>query len=90
MTLVCVIATGQGSHPDDIAFDPGWWFIIGLLLAGGITALLDMMLSTVVAMLAFNGGWPELLRLTRPFGAIFGFIPLFIYGRWLAPQLGPS
>lgn len=70
-----------------IHFWPGFLFVIGLLLLGAVMAWLGIM---AVAMLsAVLEAWSEGLGqiLVFPIAAVFGFIPLFIYGAWLGSQL---
>lgn len=70
-----------------VHFWPGFLFMAGLLILGALMAWLGLMvaamLSTIVETL-FKGLGQILLI---PIAAVFGFIPLFIYGAWLGAQL---
>lgn len=66
---------------------PGFWFVVGLLVLGALMAWLGMMASAFLMMIAearFEGLGQILVF---PAAAVFGFIPLFIYGAWLGAQL---
>lgn len=70
-----------------VHFWPGFWFVAGLLVLGAAMAWIGLMaaatLSTIVE--ARFEGLGQLL--VFPVAAVFGFIPLFIYGAWLGAQL---
>ncbi len=70
-----------------VIFWPGVWFFLGLLVLGAFMAWLGIlvaaMLSTVIEA-RFEGVGQMLVF---PIAAVFGFIPLFIYGAWLGAQL---
>ncbi len=70
-----------------VHFIPGFWFLVGLLLVGGIMSWVGMMVSAL-AITAIEGFSEDLGQiLVFPLGAIFGFIPVFMYGAWLGAQV---
>jgi hypothetical protein len=74
-----------------VQFWPGLWFTIGLLVIGGLLAWLGTLVAAGLASAVESvaGGFGQLLMF--PIAAIHGFIPVFIYGAWLAAQLrGPG
>jgi hypothetical protein len=66
---------------------PGIWFVVGLLVIGAIVAHIATLLTALISALLRPQGehWSSLLLI--PIGAIFGFIPVFMYGTWLGSQL---
>ena len=73
-----------------ISLWPGFWFIAGLLVLGAAMAWIGMMAAAFFMSIieAEFKGIGHLLAL--PLTAVFGFIPLFIYGAWLGAQLKPT
>ena len=66
---------------------PGFWFSVGLLVIGGLMSWIGLMVSALVAA-AFEQASEGLGQLLMfPVAAIFGFVPVFIYGAWLGAQL---
>ena len=66
---------------------PGFWFVLGVIAISGIFSKLAHYMSDFFAAglgnrLGLKDGAAELLIL--PLTAIPGFIPLFVYGAWLA------
>ena len=90
-TLMVAVAPLEQSYPslvsDQITFIPGFWFIIGLLFFGGIMSWLGIIafsfISAIISSASESLG--ELFML--PIVAVFGFIPVFIYGAWLGTQI---
>lgn len=70
-----------------VDFIPGFWFSVGLIVIGGIMSWIGMMVATLsVAALEFaQEGVGQIVMF--PIAAIFGFIPLFMYGAWLGAQV---
>jgi hypothetical protein len=70
-----------------VDFVPGFWFSVGLLVIGGVMARVGMLVAALIATgFEISGeGIGQLLMF--PIGAIFGFIPLFMYGAWLGAQV---
>ena len=70
-----------------IDFVPGFWFSVGLLVIGGLMSWVGMMAASFIAtaLEMAEEGIGHLLMF--PIGAIFGFIPVFMYGAWLGAQI---
>jgi len=66
---------------------PGFWFAVGLLVIGAIMAWVGIMVAALLATAVevATEGLGQLLMF--PVAAIFGFIPVFMYGSWLGSQL---
>ena len=66
---------------------PGFWFSVGLLLVSGVVSWVGLMLPALL----FSTARPYDEGLAGPvmsvFGAVFGFVPVFMYGAWLGAQL---
>jgi ABC-type Na+ efflux pump permease subunit len=76
-----------GSVPDRVDFVPGFWFFVGLLAISGVTSWLAMMIIGLVASSfeTVEEGIGQMMMF--PLGAIFGFLPVFMYGSWLGAQV---
>jgi hypothetical protein len=78
-------------YPDsgikDIRLIPGLLTIIGIVLVSGIVSWLGTLASAALLTLVqrANEGISQLIIL--PFGSVFGFIPVFIYGAWIRLQI---
>ncbi|MBI3014823.1 MAG: hypothetical protein HYY65_07160 [Candidatus Tectomicrobia bacterium] len=70
-----------------IDFVPGFWFSVGLLVIGGVMSWIGMMVAALIvtAIDMAQEGLGQLIMF--PIGAIFGFIPVFMYGAWLGAQV---
>lgn len=70
-----------------VDFVPGFWFSVGLLVIGGVMSQVGMMVASliVIPLEIAKKGISRLLMF--PIGAIFGFIPVFMYGAWLGAQV---
>ena len=70
-----------------VDFVPGLWFSVGLLVVGGVMSWVGMMVAAFIAtaLEMTEEGIGQLLMF--PVGAIFGFIPVFMYGAWLGAQI---
>lgn len=70
-----------------VHFWPGFWFAFGLLVIGSILAWVGTLVAAAMATAVDIAapGFGQLL--VFPIAAIFGFIPVFIYGAWLGEQL---
>ena len=70
-----------------VDFLPGFWFSVGLIVIGGIMSWIGMMVAafTVTALELAQDGIGQIIML--PVSAIFGFIPVFMYGAWLGAQV---
>lgn len=72
-----------GGLRNDIQYIPDFWFVVGLVIIGGVMSLIGMLLAVLVVSYIGEGG--ELYVI--PFAAILGFIPTFMYGTWLGAQV---
>ena len=70
-----------------VDFVPGFWFSVGLLAIGGLMAWIGMMVAALIvtAIDMAQEGLGQLIMF--PIAAIFGFIPVFMYGAWLGAQV---
>jgi hypothetical protein len=70
-----------------VDFIPGFWFSVGLLVIGGVMSWVGMMVAALIAtgLEMAEEGIGQLLMF--PIGAIFGFVPVFMYGAWLGSQV---
>lgn len=66
---------------------PGFWFVIGLLVIGGGMSFIGTMVAALFASAVGTAHEDTGQLLVFPVAAIFGFIPVFIYGAWLGAQL---
>lgn len=80
-------ASAPGSISQSVSIYPGFWFCVGLVVIGGLMSFI----GTMAAALLVSGleiATPGLGQLIMfPIAAIFGFIPVFMYGAWLGSQL---
>jgi hypothetical protein len=69
---------------------PGFWFTVGLVVVGAGMSWIGIMVAAL-ALTAVGAKGEEMgsgaQLLVFPIAAIFGFIPVFIYGAWLGSQL---
>ncbi len=73
-----------------VDFYPGFWFLAGLVVIGGIMSWVGMMVAGLISagIEMVVEGLGELIGLLMfPIAALFGFIPLFMYGAWLGAQV---
>jgi len=70
-----------------VDFIPSFWFSVGLIVIGGIASWVGLMVAALIAtgLEMAEEGIGQLLMI--PVGAIFGFIPVFMYGAWLGAQV---
>lgn len=87
LALILVIALLAPASARRIELWPGFWFSVGIVVVGGLMAWVGHMVSAMLAtaLESFTAGLATLLLF--PLAAIFGFIPVFIYGAWLGAQL---
>lgn len=86
--LAMVIGVIEEKIPNrSIPMWPGFWFVVGLVVIGSALGVLGMFAASMVAVAidSWSEGIGQLIAF--PIAAAFGFIPLFIYGAWLARQL---
>lgn len=76
-----------GTVKGSVDFIPGFWFSVGLLVLGGFMSWIGIVTAALAltALESVKKGIGQLIM--YPVGAIFGFIPVFIYGAWLGAQL---
>jgi hypothetical protein len=70
-----------------VDFIPGFWFSVGLIVIGGIMSWVGMVVAAlaVTALELAQEGIGQIVMF--PIAAIFGFIPVFMYGAWLGAQV---
>lgn len=89
--LALVLGIIDNANPGFVSkrvhFWPGFWFAFGLLAIGGLLAWIGTLVAAALATAVESAaeGFGQLLMF--PIAAIFGFIPVFIYGAWLSAQL---
>ena len=91
LALAFVLGTLDSVKPGfvlgHVDFIPGLWFTVGLLVIGGIATLVGRIVVALIATGLDMAKEGIGLLLMFPIGAIFGFIPVFIYGAWLGAQV---
>jgi hypothetical protein len=91
LTLGFVLVLVESAFPNtlsrDFQFWPGFWFMIGLLVVGAMMSWIGLIVSALLAtpLESVAEGFSQILIF--PLAAIFGFIPVFMYGSWLGAQL---
>lgn len=91
IALIFVLGILDSINPGTIKgrvdFIPGFWFSIGLIVIGGIMSWVGLMVAglIVTAIEMAEEGLGQLIMV--PIAAIFGFIPVFMYGAWLGSQV---
>jgi len=76
-----------GTVKGRVDFIPGFWFSTGLIVIGGILSWVGMMVAALIVTFIDRNdeGLGQLIM--TPISAIFGFIPVFMYGAWLGAQV---
>lgn len=71
----------------DVDFIPGFWFMLGLIMMGGFMSWIGTFISEllVAGIKLTNERVGQYIMI--PVSAMFGFIPLFMYGSWLGAQV---
>ncbi|MGP0566279.1 MULTISPECIES: hypothetical protein [unclassified Nitrospina] len=91
VALIYVLGLYQNIYPSlvngPLVFFPGIWFLIGLLVLGVILGWVGIMVVAALVMVVMKGEENGMEIVMFPIGAIFGFIPVFIYGAWLGAQV---
>jgi len=70
-----------------VTFIPDIWMAIGLLAIGALLSWVGFMVAGIVVA-AFDwkgGGFGQMIGF--PIAAVFGFLPMFMYGAWLGAQV---
>lgn len=85
--LGIIDSTNPGIVKGNVVFLPGFWFSIGLIIIGGILSSVGIMVAALVvtALDLTQEGIGQIIMF--PIAAIFGFVPVFIYGAWLGAQI---
>jgi hypothetical protein len=79
-------ATNIGMIKAQVDFVPGFWFSVGLIVIGGITSYIGILVAAL-AVSALDLVKESIGKIVMfPIAAIFGFIPVFMYGAWLGAQ----
>ena len=80
-------SVNPGIVKERVDFIPGFWFSVGLIVIGGIMSWVGMMVAAlaVTALELAQEGIGQIVMF--PIAAIFGFIPVFMYGAWLGAQV---
>lgn len=91
IALVFVLGILKSVNPelvtDKLDVTPSFWFTAGLLIIGAVMAWVGIMVAALLAT-AVEGATEGLGQMLMfPVAAIFGFIPVFMYGAWLGSQL---
>ena len=91
IALSFVLSILESANPGTVSgrvdLIPSFWFSFGLIVIGGIMSWAGIMVVGVVvtAMDMADEGLAQ--QIMFPIGAIFGFIPVFMYGAWLGAQV---
>jgi hypothetical protein len=85
--IFLVHALDSMSEHGPVRLLPSLWFILGLIVVGGVLAWLGMIVTALIAtgVDRWQEGLGQLLAL--PVASLLGFIPVFIYAAWLGLQL---
>jgi hypothetical protein len=76
-----------GAFVYEVHYWPGFWFVLGLVAVGAIVSWVGFLVAAfaVLPLKAVAEGLEQLVIF--PIAAVFGFIPVFMYGAWLGAQL---
>jgi len=91
IALVFVLGILENNYPGQIQTRvnllPGFWFTVGLLVLGAVMAWIGTMVGALLATAIdmTTEGVGQLVMF--PVAAVFGFVPVFLYGAWLGLQL---
>jgi hypothetical protein len=72
-------------QPQSIQIVPGFWFIVGILILSFVASYLGVLVAALVELLTRREEMTLLIGI--PLGSAFAFLPVFIYGSWLALQI---
>lgn len=92
IALVFVLHILRSVNPDFVSdkldIIPGFWFTVGLLIIGALVTFVGFIVATFLASV-MGGGNAEGTGsiLIASVVAMFGFIPVFMYGAWIGNQL---
>jgi hypothetical protein len=91
LALVFVLSMFDSVSPNHspvaVNFFPGLWLALGLMVMGGLMSWVGTLVSALVVgrIKLADERLAELIMI--PVTALFGFIPLFMYGAWLGAQV---
>lgn len=91
ITLMFVLGILDSIEPGTVIkhvdFIPGFWFTTGLIVIGGMMSWVGIMLAALIVtkIEMADEVFGQLIMI--PIAAIFGFIPVFMYGAWLGAQV---
>lgn len=83
MFIVMIDQVSPKTFPP-LDFVPGFWFVVGLLVVGAVASFIGQLVAAGIGGMLSEGAGGMLVI---PTSAIFGFIPLFMYGAWLGAQI---
>ena len=82
-----IVSYNPGIVRGRIDYIPDFWVAVGILVIGGIMSWIGMMVTALLTT-AVRANEQGVGGIIMPFvGAVFGFIPIFIYGAWLGAQI---
>ena len=91
IALVCVLGMVESVNPGAIKgkvdFIPDFWFLVGLIAIGGILSWIGIIVAALAASVLDHMQQGVGAIFMFPISAIFGFIPVFMYGAWLGAQV---
>lgn len=89
--LVFLTLGNHKVHPElgirNIELIPGWLTIIGLVISAAISSWLGLLAAGAVVTLIFRDKEDIAQLIMMPLGSVVGFIPVAMYGAWIALQI---
>lgn len=87
LVLALIEKASPGSVSNRVALWPGFWFFLGLMFVGGLMAWIGTLVAALLTSVLESAAEGVGQLLLFPIAAVFGFIPLFMYGAYLGAQL---
>lgn len=91
IALLFVLKIFESLYPevvlDKLELIPGFWFTAGLIIIGGVIAWVGTLVASFLATVVGRDSEGVSMLIMFPVTAVFGFIPLFMYGAWIGNQL---
>ena len=87
LDLLILDSVSPGIVRGRVDFVPGFWFLVGFLAIGGVMSWVGMMAVAFIATTLKIDEKSIGQLFIFPIGAVFGFIPVFMYGAWLGAQM---
>jgi len=89
VALIAVLSMFDSVNPDKVQvnFVPGFWFSVGIIFMGAFMSWIGTVVSSLIIERIDFGDKRVGQFIMIPVSAIFGFIPLFMYGAWLGAQV---